>query len=298
MSLLARASYDPAVAVSAATTALQAMTALDATNLAVTFTAPANGVVMVRLKGQTSGATTFPRILLGVLDGGTLKGRGAPVGMIPTGVAAASMGQETCFLVTGLTPGSSYTWKMAMGVEIVLASTGFKYGGPDDATGADAWGACVFEVWSTENLLAGTFYDPGTAATLATTSLLAMTAMDTTNLRLTFTAPASGNVMWRIHSQQHGSTTFGQTLLGVMESTTVVARQAPTVSNPQTAVVTACVGLEASGVITGVSAGSHTYDAAYAVQVIAGAGGIKHGGPDDATTNNAFGGTAFELWAA
>jgi hypothetical protein len=298
MSLLARASYDPAVAVTKATSSLLAMTALDTTNLRLTFTAPANGIVLVRLKGQALGATTFPRILLGILETATLRGRAAPVGMMPTGVAADLMGQEATYLVTGLTPGNSYTWDAAYGVEIVLASTNLKYGGPNDNSGADAFGAFVFEVWKTDNLLAGTFYDPTTAATLATTSLLAMTAMDTSNLRLTFTAPASGNVMWRIHGQHHGSTTFGQVLLGILESTTVVARQAPTLSNPQTALATACMGLEASGVITGVSAGSHTYDAAYAVQVVAGAGGIKYGGPDNATTNDAFGGLAFELWAA
>jgi hypothetical protein len=69
MALLASASYDPAAAVSKATTALLAMTALDTTNLRVTFVAPPNGSVMVRLKGLTTGAVTYPRILLGVLDG-------------------------------------------------------------------------------------------------------------------------------------------------------------------------------------------------------------------------------------
>lgn len=298
MSLLAGVAYDPAVAVTKATSSRLKMTALDTTNLRLTFTAPANGTVLVRLKGQTVGATTFPRVQLGILDSTTIRGRMSPFGSLPAGVATSHMAQEVSYLVTGLTPGNSYTWDAAYGVDILLASTNLAYGGPNDNSGADAYGAFVYEIWSTENLLAGTMYDPTTAVTAVTTSLLAMTALDTTNLRLTFTAPASGKVFWRIKAQQHGSTTFGQMLLGILESSTVVARQAPVTGNPQTNVATACIGLEASGVITGVSAGSHTYDAAYAVQVVAGAGGIAYGGPDDTTTDNSYGGIAFELWKA
>ena len=51
--------------------------------------------------------------------------------------------------------------------------------------------------------------------------------------------------------------------------------------------------------ITGLTPGaSVTYDAAYGVEVVAGGGGLKHGGPNDTTSDNAFGATAFELWAA
>jgi hypothetical protein len=42
--------------------------------------------------------------------------------------------------------------------------------------------------------LAAVAYDPGSEVTKVTTSALAMTALDTTNLRLTFTAPPSGRV--------------------------------------------------------------------------------------------------------
>src|SRR5437660_5578156 len=173
------------------------MTALDTANLRVTFTAPANGNVLVRIKGQVTGATTTPRILLGVLDGATVRGRMSPIAGT-VGTATQVIGQEATYLITGLTPGNSYTWDAAYAVQVLVASTNLKYGGPNDNSGADAFGAVNFEVWETVNLLAGTFYDPAVAVTKSTTSLLAMTAMDTANLRLTFTAPASGKVLWRV----------------------------------------------------------------------------------------------------
>ena len=243
------------------------------------------------------GATTLPRIHLGILDGATLRGRGTPAGGFPAILATTIVAQEVSYLITGLNPGDTETWDMAYGVDILLASTNLKYGGPDNASGANAWGACRIEIWSTAGLLAGTFYDPTTSATKATTSLLAMTASDTTNLRLTFTAPASGNVFWRIRAQIHGSTTYGATLLGILESTTVVARDAPMMILPETSLATTCIPIESSGVVTGVSSGSHTWDAAYAVQVVAGAGGIKWGGPNNTTTDDCYGGVAFELWS-
>jgi len=299
MGILGAKAYDPAVAVSKATTSRLVMTAIDTTNLRITFTAPANGKVLLRLKGQVHGATTFPRILLGVLDGATVRGRMAPMGQQPSSLATTQLAQEIICVITGLTPSASYTWDAAYGVEILLASTGLKYGGPNNASGNNAWGAFIFEIWETRNLLGAIFYDPASAVTKSTTSLLAMTALDTTNLRITFTAPTSGNILWRIKTCQHGSTTFGQVLLGVMEDATVKARSAPVMGNPQTGLATACVGLEANGVITGLTPGnSYIYDAAYAVQVVAGAGGLKYGGPNDTTTDNAFGGIAFEIWEA
>lgn len=299
MSLLASAVYDPAEAVSKSTESLLAMTALDTTNLRVKFKAPANGSVLVRLKGQTHGATTFPRILLGVLDGATLKGRGSPFGNVQSPATTTQMAQEATFLVTGLEAGKEYTWDAAYGVEIILAATALKYGGPNDTAGNDAFGAFTLEVWEAANLLAGTFYDPTTAATKATTSLLAMTALDTTNLRLAFKAPASGKVLWRVRGQHHGSTTAGQLLLGILEGSTVKGRSAPVVANPTTILASSCIPQEATGIVTGLTPETeYTWDAAYGVQVVAGAGGIKYGGPNNTTTNDAFGGTAFEIWRA
>lgn len=147
MALLAGVNYDPATAVNKATTALLAMTALDTTNLRLNFTVPASGKVLVSLRGVLHGAATFPQILLGVLEGATVKGRAAP--MVGGGNLAATtlLKAEAEFLVTGLTPGANLTWDAAYAVETLVASTGLKYGGPNNTTANDAFGGFAFEIW-------------------------------------------------------------------------------------------------------------------------------------------------------
>lgn len=46
-------------------------------------------------------------------------------------------------------------------------------------------------------LLASKQYDPAAAASIVTTAAAVMTALDTTNLRNTFTVPANGRVLVR-----------------------------------------------------------------------------------------------------
>jgi hypothetical protein len=148
MGLLAAAAYDPAVAVSKATTAALAMTAMDTTNLRLAFTVPSSGRVLVRLQGTLHGAATYPQILLGALEGSTVRGRVAPAGLVNGNLAATTfLTVEVQYPVTGLTPGAGLTWDAAYGVETLVASTGLKYGGPNDATANNAFGAFVFEVW-------------------------------------------------------------------------------------------------------------------------------------------------------
>lgn len=148
MPCLGAVAYDPAGAVSKATTANLAMTAFDTTNARITFNAPVSGKVLVRIRCCIHGATTFPQILLGVLDGATIKGRVAPMGALPgTAAATTMMVVEGLFVVSGLTPSSSYTYDAAYGVETAVASTNIKYGGPDDTTSNNAFGALVFEIW-------------------------------------------------------------------------------------------------------------------------------------------------------
>src|SRR6266550_6891475 len=223
MACLASANYDPSVAVTKSTASLLAMTAIDTTNLRLTFTAPANGSVLVRMMGCLTGATTDPNIFLGVLDGATIRGRVSPPHQIGSSLTTTLAPYDCSFVVTGLTPGTSYTWDAAYGVEIVVAASGIKYGGPNDTTTDNAFGAFTFEVWETANLLGAVLYDPATAATASCTALLAMTALDTTNARITFTAPASGKVMWRIVTIMHGATAPAMPLLGILSSTTIMA---------------------------------------------------------------------------
>lgn len=148
MAVLVAIGYDPTTAVTAATTAALAMTALDTTNLRATFTVPTNGKVLVRMMCTVHGATTFPSILLGVLQGSTVIRRVSPIGGLKnTAVATAMATQEAVFAVTGLTAGASLSWDAAYGVETLVAATGIKYGGPNDATANNAFGAFVFEIW-------------------------------------------------------------------------------------------------------------------------------------------------------
>lgn len=300
MPLLARANYDPAVAVtSAATTGALAMTALDTTNLRVTFTAPANGMVLVRGRVCAHGASTLPQLLLGVLDSTTVRLRQIPNGGRMAGASTERYAYELEAIVTGLTPSTSYTWDFAYGVEFGVALTALKWGGPNDTTTDNAWGAAAFEVWTTENLLAAAVYDPGTAVAKATSARLAMTALDTTNLRCTFNAPASGNVFWRLRGGGiAGATTFPSVLLGILEGATVVARQAPMTNMPGTALATTNVPLEASGVLALTPFSSHTYDAAYGVEILLASTNLNYGGPNDTTASNAWGQLALEVWAA
>lgn len=150
MGLLAGVNYDPAAAVSKATSSLLAMTAFDTTNLRLVFTVPTNGAVLVRMQTCLLGATTFPQVLLGVLEGSTVKGRQVPkASLSATALATTTVPLEACFLVTGLTPAASLTWDAAYGVEIVLASTNIKYGGPNDTTTTNAWGGFAYEIWDT-----------------------------------------------------------------------------------------------------------------------------------------------------
>lgn len=148
MACLGAVNYDPAAAVSKATSALLAMTAFDTANARIAFTAPASGRVLVRIRCVVEGATTFPQVLLGVLEGAVVKGRQSPIGTLPgTALATTRMSLEALFVVTGLTPGAALTWDAAYGVEVLVAATNVKYGGPNDATTDNAWGGLAFEIW-------------------------------------------------------------------------------------------------------------------------------------------------------
>lgn len=151
MALLAGKTYDPATAVNKVATAVTALTAFDTANLRLTFTVPANGIVEVRLGGGAlTGATTFPQVLLGVLEGATVRGRVAPQTTLNgTAVATTMAVPDAMFPVTGLTPGANLTWDAAYAIEVV-GGTGavYRYGGPNDTTTTNAAGGIYFEVWS------------------------------------------------------------------------------------------------------------------------------------------------------
>lgn len=151
MAVLNAVAYDPATAVSKSTAATIAMTALDTVNLRLTFTVPASGRVWVQLIGTIHGGTAspwFPQVLLGALEGATLRGRVAPAGLPQGSLQAATtmLTVEAFYPVTGLTASSSLTWDAAYGVETLATASALKYGGPNNTTANDAFGAFVFAV--------------------------------------------------------------------------------------------------------------------------------------------------------
>ncbi len=303
MKLLAGKNYDfLTTRVNKATTALLAMTAFDTTNLRLTFTAPGNGSVLVRMRTAISGAATAPQILLGILDGATVRGRQAPIISQQSATSGAVYGISTQFLVTGLTGGQSYTWDAAYGVEFAVSSTNISYGGLDDTSASNAYGGFQYEIYDTQGLLAGTHYDPGTADTsksIATAAVMAV--LDTTNLRLTFTMPSSGNVLVRMRGVASATTTAGNCVLwGVLDGATIRGRVRGfggynnIASSP---LATDQWVYDGSFLCTGLTGGtSYTWDAAYGVEVVQTSGVLKWGGPNDNTQDNAWGGFSYEIW--
>lgn len=308
MALLAGVAYDPATAASVSTTSLLAMTAIDTTNLRLTFTAPSNGKVMVYMRGSVSGVTTapYPALHFGVLDGSTIQGRLLAEGKTvnPNAQAAGIQASYVAvFPVVNLTPTQSYTWDAAYGVE-ALAGAGttiLGWGGPNNTSADDAFGAFDFQIWEASNLLAATLYDPTTRTTKSAASLLAMTAMDTTNLRLTFAAPASGKVLWRIRVTDVFSNNHAAIVLGVLDGSTVQGRSIPAAQTCQIGRASLDGGRDASGIVTGLTpTQSYTWDAAYGVENTVGGApaALGYGGPNDTTADNANGGISFEIWRA
>ena len=94
------------------------------------------------------------------------------------------------------------------------------------------------------SLLGARLYDPVTAVTRSTAAALAMTALDTTNLRLTFTAPASGAVLVSMDGVVHGAATYPQLLLlrgaGGIGSAATVAATVSAISRPARRTAAAC----------------------------------------------------------
>lgn len=296
--LLAGKSYDPAVAATASTASNIAMTAFDTTNLRLTFTAPANGSVLVRIRCTCAGSTsTMPGLMLGVLSGSTVIARQWPLNLEAALATTTSFGSsEALFTVTGIV--GSQTWDAAYAVQNFAASTNIAYGGPNDAVGADAWGGFQFEIYTTEQLLASTLYDPATAVVVPSNTLNAMTAFDTANLRLTFTAPTSGNVFVRLRVAAICGSISNQpvVLMGILDGSTVRVRTAPVgvMKAPGTNLP---VSYEARGVVTGLNGNTiYTWDAAYSLKQTLTAS-LNYGGPNDSSGNDAWGGFLYEIWA-
>jgi hypothetical protein len=146
------------------------------------------------------------------------------------------------------------------------------------------------------NLLGAILYDPSSAGTKATSSNIAMTAIDTTNLRLTVTVPAHGYIRVKMSCAIEGGTTFPQILLGVMVGAAISGRIAPQMVINGTALATTRAVAVAEFTIAGLTPGSTVFDAAYGVEFLVASTNIKYGGPNNTTASDAWGGFSYEIW--
>lgn len=143
--LLGSVAYDPGTLVSKSLASLLAMTAFDTTNARITFTAPASGKVFWRLRCLADAGSDSGMVLLGVLDGATVKARIACPAFVSTTVGGTPL--EASGVITGLTPSTSYSFDAAYGIENAVSSRNLAYGGPNNTTADDAAGAIIFEIW-------------------------------------------------------------------------------------------------------------------------------------------------------
>jgi hypothetical protein len=85
-------------------------------------------------------------VLLGVMNSTTCRARGAAVRECDGERGHADFVLDAEFTVSGLTPGAM-NFDAAYAVQVVVASTNIKYGGPNTNAGANAWGGFLFEAW-------------------------------------------------------------------------------------------------------------------------------------------------------
>ena len=147
MNLLGAILYDPTTAATHGTVA-SALAVFTTTNARIAFTAPASGYARVVIECTIHGAVTYSQILLGVMEGATVKGKVTPnVSQNGTALATTQLRARADFIVTGLTPGASLTWDAAWGIEQFVTNSLIKYGGPANATANNDFGALQFEIW-------------------------------------------------------------------------------------------------------------------------------------------------------
>lgn len=141
--LLGSVYYNPGSAGTTAGITSTTLTVLDATNITITFTAPASGNVVI--KGS---ATVYFNIgaaigwvHMGLVDGSnaTVTGSTESIGFA-NGTSFQGARPAYSFKETGLTPGNSYTRRLAIRTETGQQTI--------TATWGAAHGAAYMEVWS------------------------------------------------------------------------------------------------------------------------------------------------------
>lgn len=271
MNLLGAALYDPAVAVSKATSALLAMTAVDTTNLRLAITVPAHGLVRFRMRCIATGATTVPVVLLGVMNGATVIGRVAPAAENATAnVATQNFLLDAEFTVSGLAAGAMNV-DAAYAVQVVVAATNIKYGGPNTNAGANAWGAFVFEAWDPRPIPTAT---PGAANGLqicgsnAATTYATLTSTGALTVNGVAAVSQTGDNFTRIGAAGAGLTALGDTRIANLDAT-VSSRTKPADTQAAVTTVTNLTNAPTAGDLTAAMKTSVTTAATAATPVAA-----------------------------
>lgn len=150
-------------------------------------------------------------------------------------------------------------------------------------------------------LLVGKAYDPtgGAIISKATSALLAITALDTTNLRLVPTIPSNGIVVVRQQFCNKGGSEVPQLMSAILEGSTVRGRRAPITSGRPSGSANSLKAFESIATIPGLTpAATPNWDAAYGVETVLASSNIVYGGPQNATANDSGGSYIFEVWEA
>ena len=129
------------------------------------------------------------------------------------------------------------------------------------------WNGTIWTPTTIAQLLGSVSYDP-TTVTTPTTSSATGADIDATNLSLTVTVPASGKILAIFNFLISG--TAGQLMLGLRESTTNIGY-----GKVQSGTNTQAERKSLNLLITGLSAGSHTYKAAF--KAVSGSPGVTYG---------------------
>lgn len=122
--IIACTAYNPGT-LAAYTTTATTDGDVDATNLAVTFTAPTSGKVLVRLSGLTGINSTTYQLMWGLRESSTSLAASQVNGFVD---ANKNVFLSAPMVITGLTPGSSHTYKWSW-YTTGASSTGRLYAG-------------------------------------------------------------------------------------------------------------------------------------------------------------------------
>lgn len=135
--LLAVTSYAPGSGGAIDTTSTTAV-AMDATNLAITFTAPATGKVRINATGRVIWVAGSGIVYWNLINGSTTLQEVAVSSLQPTNSSRRPL---VAFHLTGLTPGASYTLKLGHRVSNADTTSRVSYGAANGPIIIEAWEA-------------------------------------------------------------------------------------------------------------------------------------------------------------